>query len=89
MNPAEKAETPAAAPARPAQPQLRGLGAVLIERGWVRPDEVESAAQEAERTGERLGAILLRRGRVTDTQLAQALACAYQMPWTELAETEV
>lgn len=89
MDPAEKAEAPADARARSAQPHLRGLGAVLIERGWVRSDEVASATQEAERTGERLGLILLRRGRVTDTQLAQALASAYQMPWTELEETEV
>lgn len=89
MNLTEKAEAPPAAPPRPAPPQLRGLGTVLIERGWVRPDEVESAAQEGERTGERLGSILVRRGRVTDTQLAQALAIAYQMPWTELEETEV
>ena len=78
-----------AVPAPAATANLRGLAAVLVERGWVRVDEIEAALQVAERTGERVGTILVRRGRITDMQLAEALAVAYQMPWTALDEREV
>jgi hypothetical protein len=52
----------------------RPLGKLLIERGFVRPLQLEEALQ-AQRSGHgRLGEILLRRGFLSGRQLAQALA---------------
>jgi type IV pilus assembly protein PilB len=79
-----------AAPDAPAAPRpVRGLASTLVQRGWVRQDEVDSAQQEAERTGERLGQVLLRRGRLTDLQLTEAVAEGYGLAWSPLRDDEV
>lgn len=68
---------------------VRSLADVLVARGWARRDEVDSAAQEAERTGERLDQVLRRRGRLTDLQLVEAMAEAYGLPASPLDDDEV
>ncbi len=52
----------------------RPLGKLLVERGFLRPLQLEEALQ-AQRSGHgRLGEILVRRGILSGRQLAQALA---------------
>ena len=68
---------------------ILGLGAVLVEQRWIDTSQLESAQQEAERTGARLSRVLLRRGQVSDTQLTQAIAQAYGLPHSLLPDDEI
>ena len=51
----------------------RPLGQLLVQRGLLRPEELESALDEQERTGGRLGEILLRKGLLSRLALASSL----------------
>jgi hypothetical protein len=55
----------------------RRLGAVLVEAGLLREDDLEKALDEKERSDELLGTILVRRGLVSAAAVANALAEQY------------
>ncbi|SMC19029.1 type IV pilus assembly protein PilB [Desulfacinum hydrothermale DSM 13146] len=50
------------------------LGEIIVELGFVAPDQVEAALQEAQSTGEMLGDVLVRLGWLSHQQLNMALA---------------
>ena len=52
----------------------RLLGALLVTRGFLMPNELEHALTVQEKSGERLGQILMRLGLIEDTDLAELLA---------------
>jgi hypothetical protein len=52
----------------------RPLGVVLVERGFVSHEDVDSALAEQIKTNERLGEILLKRSLLARPMLAKALA---------------
>lgn len=64
----------------PARPPLARL---LREEGLVTHEQVEQALAEGERTGERLGEILLRWKVMDDRQLALQLARQWQLPFLD------
>ncbi len=65
------------------------LGALLVREELVRTDELESALEEQRASGHRLGEILVERGIVTRTQVARVLAEQHELPFIELAESDL
>ena len=65
------------------------LGALLVREQLVRTDELESALEEQRASGHRLGEILVERGIVTRTQVARVLAEQHELPFIELAESDL
>ena len=66
------------------------LGALLIREGLVTDTELETAlAQQRLSASRRLGEILVERGVVTPADVARLVAEQYELPFVELAESEV
>ncbi len=63
------------------------LGEVLIGRGLITHDELESALAEQRRSGSRLGDILVGRGQVSLLTLYQSVATHFQLPFVNLLKT--
>lgn len=57
------------------------LGEVLLARGVITPDQLDTALRQQRRTGERLGRVLLTLGLVPRLDLARALADRWQRPF--------
>jgi type IV pilus assembly protein PilB len=62
------------------------LGECLIQAGLITEDDLQSALAEHKRTGERLGAVLVRLNLATERQIAKALAYQLGFPYLNLAE---
>lgn len=62
------------------------LGDYLVERGLISPQQLTSALQQQQRTGERLGRLLLILGYVTRLDLARALASLWGYPFLTVDE---
>jgi type IV pilus assembly protein PilB len=65
------------------------LGALLVRDGLVTEADLEAALVQQRGTGKRLGEVLVERGMVTRTQVARVLAEQHELPFIELAESEV
>ena len=63
------------------------LGECLIQAGLITEDDLQSALAEHKRTGERLGAVLVRLNLATERQIAKALAYQLGFPYLNLGET--
>jgi type IV pilus assembly protein PilB len=63
------------------------LGECLIQAGLITEDDLQSALTEHKRTGERLGAVLVRLNLASERQIAKALAYQLGFPYLNLAET--
>ena len=50
------------------------LGELLLAAKRITPEQLDSALEEQKRTGEKLGAVLLRRNHITENELRAALA---------------
>jgi type IV pilus assembly protein PilB len=73
-----------------AQPNQRmQLGALLLSDGAITAEQLEEALVDAERTGKRLGEILVGRRLLTGGALAHALARQAGLPFVDLAETPI
>src|SRR6185436_386408 len=62
------------------------LGECLIQAGLITEDDLQSALAEHKRTGERLGAVLVRLNLATERQIAKALAYQLGFPYLNLSE---
>ncbi len=62
------------------------LGECLIQAGLITEEDLQSALSEHKRTGERLGAVLVRLNLATERQIAKALAYQLGFPYLNLAE---
>src|SRR5688572_1580042 len=62
------------------------LGECLIQAGLITEEDLQSALTEHKRTGERLGAVLVRLNLATERQIAKALAYQLGFPYLNLAE---
>jgi type IV pilus assembly protein PilB len=62
------------------------LGECLIQAGLITHDELQEALAEHKRTGERLGAVLVRMKLTTEKQIAKALAYQLGFPHLSLAD---
>jgi hypothetical protein len=67
----------------------RLLGDVVIELGYADREAVERALEAARTPGKRLGEHLIEDGRLTEDQLARALAERYGIDHVDLTEFEV
>ena len=65
------------------------LGALLLHDGLVTEDALQAALNQQRGSGKRLGEVLVERGAVTRTQIARVLAEQHELPFIELAESEV
>jgi len=62
------------------------LGECLIQAGLITEDDLQLALTEHKRTGERLGAVLVRLNLATERQIAKALAYQLGFPYLNLSE---
>jgi type IV pilus assembly protein PilB len=62
------------------------LGECLIQAGLITEDDLQTSLSEHKRTGERLGAVLVRLNLATERQIAKALAYQLGFPYLNLAE---
>jgi len=62
------------------------LGECLIQAGLITEDDLRAALAEHKRTGERLGAVLVRMNLATERQIAKALAYQLGFPYQNLTE---
>ncbi|HEY1595369.1 MAG TPA: hypothetical protein VGF74_08230 [Thermoleophilaceae bacterium] len=65
------------------------LSDMIMELGLAEKEHVEAAVDTARSSGETVGRILVREGRLTEDQLARALAARYGLNHIDLAEFEV
>jgi hypothetical protein len=62
---------------------------MIMELGFAAKEHVEAAVDTARTSGETVGHILVREGRLTGDQLARALAARYGLSHLDLAEYDV
>jgi type IV pilus assembly protein PilB len=65
------------------------LGTILLRRGRVTQERLDAALAEVERSGRRLGDILLERRWLYDSELAQALAEQNELDYVDIAARSV
>jgi type IV pilus assembly protein PilB len=65
------------------------LGTLLLEAGIITPDQLNSALEEQSRSRERLGALLVRRGNVSETALVQVLSRQLEHPVFDPAQHQI
>ena len=65
------------------------LGALLIRDGVLTEHDLQAALDAQRGSGKRLGEVLVERGTVTRTQIARVLAEQHELPFIELAESDV
>ncbi|HET8607020.1 MAG TPA: GspE/PulE family protein [Gaiellaceae bacterium] len=73
----------------PRPEQRLPLGALLHAEGLLAAEQIEDALVEAERSGRRLGEVLVESGAISGLQLATALARQAELPFVELREVEI
>lgn len=62
------------------------LGECLVQAGLITESDLQAALTEHKRSGERLGAVLVRLNLATERQIAKALAYQLGFPYVNLAE---
>lgn len=62
------------------------IGEILVQRGLVRPEQLEEALRLASAEKVRVGEALVRMGAVDDGQLAWALGVQYDLSYVDLSE---
>ncbi len=60
------------------------MGELLVERGLVAPEDIESAVQKQSSTGKKIGDILLQQNLISDIDLASVLAEQHDIPLVQL-----
>jgi hypothetical protein len=89
LEPTGSTASPADAPVEVTFANWKALGTLLVERGFVSDEQLESALFEQERRPERrLGEILVERGYLTGSALARALAQQHGVPLEKDLEVE-
>jgi type IV pilus assembly protein PilB len=65
------------------------LGELLVERGVIDHDQLQTAIGYQKEHGGLLGEILVKLSFATETDIAQALTCQYGFPYLPLASYEI
>jgi hypothetical protein len=65
------------------------LGTLLIQAGVASKEDIKDAMAEGQKTGERLGEVVIRKGLTTDELLAKLLAEQWKLPYAEADEITV
>jgi Type II secretion system (T2SS), protein E, N-terminal domain len=67
----------------------RPLGTLLLDRGLLTRERLDAALEECERTGRRIGEVLIDRGWVFPNEIAGAIAQQLGLPYLDIAATSV
>jgi len=65
------------------------LGEIFLELGYITETDLTDALQEAKKTGQYLGAVLVRKGKITREQLGKALARQFNLQYISLSTVEL
>jgi len=65
------------------------LGQLLVERGLLSAEQLDSALKEQQRSGELLGTVLLRLGVLSKDELLPVLAEQMGLPYVRLADAQI
>ncbi len=65
------------------EPARVPLGQLLIEAGFLNQEQLDDALYEGSRTGERVGEVVVRRGLVTEDDVARLLAAQWSLEYVE------
>lgn len=69
--------------------QEKQLGQLLVTGGKLDTDDLELALREHHKTGERLGAILIKMGMVSEEDILRAIAEQLHLPFVKLSEHQI
>jgi len=72
-----------------AERELMAIGTGLVERGVLKPDQLDRAVAEQRSTGERLDRVLIRMGFATRAQILEAVGDQFQMPVVDVTTLAV
>lgn len=67
----------------------QSLGKALVSKGHLSQERLDDALKEQQRTGQKLGQILLSNNYVTETQIARVLALQQGLPFVDLAKHKI
>lgn len=65
------------------------LGEILVKQGMLRPDQLQTAIVETQRTKARLGPTLVSMGLLKDNQILRALEKQYALPGVDVAKFDI
>ncbi len=65
------------------------LGEILVELGFIQDSEIMDALIEAKKTGQYIGAVLVKRGKITKEQLGKALAHQFNIQYIALGNVDI
>jgi type IV pilus assembly protein PilB len=68
---------------------LARLGDILIERGWISEEQLNNVLKMQEARGGMLGQTLVKQGLITTTQLGEALAIQFKVPFEPLDAAQI
>jgi type IV pilus assembly protein PilB len=71
------------------KPVPRRIGDVLIEEGYITPQQLEQALSEGRATGAPLGAVLIKLGYIDESHLGKGLAKLHGLKYIETADLEL
>ncbi len=91
----DRTDVPQITPDTPLAPQQaptlvgRRIGEIVVALGFATEAEVNSAVEEARKTGRATGRVLYDRGTINKNQLAQAIAARTQISYIDLRNLEL
>ena len=65
------------------------LGEILVKQGLLRPDQLQAAINEGQRTKARLGPTLVSLGILKDSQILRALEKQFALPGVDVSQFEI
>jgi type IV pilus assembly protein PilB len=65
------------------------LGEILVKQGLLRPDQLQAAYNESQRTKVRLGPTLVSLGILKDSQILRALEKQFALPGVDVSQFEI
>ncbi len=71
------------------KPKNVTLGAILVEQGLLRPEQLNEALAEQKRTGQQLGRVLVENSYVTEEHIASAIGQQLGIAYIDLRRFEV
>ena len=65
------------------------LGELLLQEGLVEPDQLNRALEEQRHSGERVGAVLIKLGYISDDVLVEFLSKQFRVPAVNTARLTI
>ena len=65
------------------------LGEILVDEGLLQREDLEEALEESKKTGQYLGAVLIRRNKITKEQLGKALSKQFNIQYVSLGNLDI